>query len=88
LWFTFAASDDRDSAGFAADTEDDGLLNPRDEKMSPLARHCVQDSSEPIEDDGPLTPIHCEGETNMNNNNNDGLYLALCDLPHREVLHE
>jgi len=55
---TFAAGHSGNLARSGANVEDDRLLDPGDEEVSPLATDLGLDSGEPVEYHSPLTTVN------------------------------
>lgn len=63
LWYqmhcrTFASSCCGDDTGTHTDVIDDGLLEPRDDKVHPFTNNVLAHTGNTVKDDSPLTTIH------------------------------
>jgi hypothetical protein len=56
---TFAASQGLDLAGARADFKDDGTIKPRQHQVRAFAERGLLNAHQPIENDCPLTTLHC-----------------------------
>lgn len=62
-WCTFATSDDWHITWTGPAVKDDWLLHPGYKEVCALPNNIILDTSKPVEDDSPVSRIHCNEKT-------------------------